>query len=182
MPSYVTPKKNVAYVFFVSLVSQADTKLMKSSPTLAAGDFKVSIDGGTLNNLTTLPTVTPAASVMVKISLSTSEMNGDNITVTCIDAAGAEWCDLVVNLQTSSRQIDDLAYVGEMIAELPQAQPDATPSWEEAIMFLYMALRNARTDTAAGSNISNDAGTVIAKAALSDNGSTFTKDKFVSGP
>jgi hypothetical protein len=47
---------------------------------------------------------------MVKFSLSSSEMNGDNITVVCIDAAGAEWCDQVINIQTSARQIDDLAY------------------------------------------------------------------------
>jgi hypothetical protein len=37
-------------------------------------------------------------------------MNGDNITVVCSDSAGAEWCDLIVSIQTSARQIDDLAY------------------------------------------------------------------------
>lgn len=70
----------------------------------------MSIDGGALNNLATLPTTTPASSVMLKISLSSSEMNGDNITVVCIDAAGAEWCDKVINIQTSARQVDDLAF------------------------------------------------------------------------
>jgi hypothetical protein len=104
------PKKNAAFVFYTALAQQADTRLLKSSPTLAAGDFKVSIDGGSLNNLGTLPTVTPASSVMVKISLSSSEMNGDDITVVCIDAAGAEWCDKVINIKTATRQVDDLAY------------------------------------------------------------------------
>jgi hypothetical protein len=110
MATYQPPKKNIAYITYVSLVDQSNTKLMKSNPTIASGDFKVSIDGGALANLGTLPTVTPASGVMVKISLSTSEMNGDNITVVCSDAAGAEWCDLVMNLQTSARQVDDLAY------------------------------------------------------------------------
>ena len=110
MATYVPAKVSTQYIFYVSLVSQADTKLMKSNPTIAAGDFKVSIDGGALANLGTLPTVSPASSVMVKITLSTSEMAGANATVVCIDAAGAEWCDLVVNIQTAARQIDDLAY------------------------------------------------------------------------
>jgi hypothetical protein len=110
MATYVPPKKNTAFIFYTALVQQADTRLLKSSPTLAAGDFKVSIDGGALNNLATLPTTTPASSVMLKISLSSSEMNGDNITVVCIDAAGAEWCDKVINIQTSARQVDDLAF------------------------------------------------------------------------
>lgn len=110
MPSYVTPKKNTAFILYVSLVSQADTRLNQVNPTIASGDFKVSTDGGSLANLGTLPTVTPSGGAMVKISLSTGEMNGDNVTVVCSDAAGAEWCDLTVNIQTAARQIDDLAY------------------------------------------------------------------------
>jgi hypothetical protein len=109
MPVYQPAKRATAWIGYVSLVSQADTKLMKSNPTIAAGDFKVSLDGGTLNNLATLPTVTPASGVMVKISLSAGEMTADNVTVVCIDAAGAEWCDLVFNLQPSVAQLDDLA-------------------------------------------------------------------------
>jgi hypothetical protein len=83
---------------------------MQVNPTIASGDFKVSIDGGALANLGTLPAVTPASSSMVKITLSTSEMAGANATVVCLDAAGAEWCDLTINIQTATRQIDDLAY------------------------------------------------------------------------
>lgn len=63
-----------------------------------------------LANLGTLPTVTPAGGSMVKITLSTSEMAGANATVVCLDAAGAEWCDLTINIPTAARQIDDLAY------------------------------------------------------------------------
>lgn len=110
MPSYQPPKYATAYILYVSLVDQSNTKVFKGTPTLASGDFKVSIDGGTLNNLATLPTNTPASSKMVKISLSSAEMTGDNITVVGSDAAGAEWCDLTINLQTAVRQIDDLAY------------------------------------------------------------------------
>lgn len=110
MATYQPAKRATAWVGYISLVSQADTKVMKSNPTIASGDFKVSKDGGALANLTTLPSVTPASSVMVKIDLSATEMTADNVTVVCSDAAGAEWCDLVFNLQPSARQIDDLAY------------------------------------------------------------------------
>jgi hypothetical protein len=110
MTSYVTPKKGVEFIIYIGLTSQANPNTLQASPTIAAGDFKVSIDGAALANLSTLPAVTPAASKMVKITLSTSEMNGDNITVVCSDAAGSEWCDQLINIQTSARQIDDLAY------------------------------------------------------------------------
>ncbi len=110
MTSYVTPKKNTAFRFYVSLASQSSTHTMQGTPTLAAGDVKVSTDGGALANLTTLPAVTPAASKLVQVDLSAAEMNGDNITIIFSDAAGSEWDDLVINLQTTARQIDDLAY------------------------------------------------------------------------
>jgi hypothetical protein len=110
MATYVTPKKNTEWIGYVALTSQADVKLVQTNPTLAAGDVKVSTDGGALNNATTLPAVTPAGSKAVKVTLSASEMNGDNVVVIFSDAAGAEWCDLVLSIQTTARQIDDLAY------------------------------------------------------------------------
>lgn len=109
MATYWPPKKNTAFIMYVGLESVATAGTFQSSPTLASGDFKVSIDGGTLANLTTLPTVTPTGGKMVKISLSSSEMNGDNITVVCSDAAGSEWKDLIINLATVANQNDDLA-------------------------------------------------------------------------
>ena len=108
MTSYVTPKKNSAFVLFAGLYSQSAPQSLVATPTLAAGDFKVSIDGGAFANLATLPTNTPGT-YAVKFSFSAGEMNGDNITVVGKDAAGAEWSDIVVNIQTSAAQIDDLA-------------------------------------------------------------------------
>ena len=54
MASYSPAKRETAWIGYISLVSQADTKLLKSNPTIAAGDFKVSKDGGALANLTTI--------------------------------------------------------------------------------------------------------------------------------
>ena len=110
MASYVTPKRATAFKMFVGLPSQANPSIFQSNPTIAAGDFKVSKDGGALANLTALPSVSPASSKMVMIDLDATEMTADNITVICSDAAGAEWGDVVINIQTSARQVDDLAY------------------------------------------------------------------------
>lgn len=110
MASQYPPKKNAGYTFYTSLVSQANTKIMQANPTLAAGDVKVTIDDGAPANLATLPVVDADFTKRVKVVLSSSEMNGDNISVIFSDASGNEWCDQTINIQTTARQIDDLAY------------------------------------------------------------------------
>lgn len=109
MASY-PPKKNEAFIFYVSLISQANTKIAHVNPTLAAGDVKVAVDDAAPANLTTLPVVDADYTKRVKVAMSAAEMNGDRITVVFSDAAGAEWCDLVIDIPTSVRQVDDLAY------------------------------------------------------------------------
>lgn len=143
MPSYVTPKKNTAFVLSVGLVDQSNTKVLKANPTLATGDFKVSIDGGAFANLTSLPTVTPAAGTSVQISLTAAEMNGDNIVVTAIDAAGAEWCDLLVSIQTTARQIDDLAYPTYQLPET--ASTDGTAATLQQAIYMILQFLTERS-------------------------------------
>lgn len=110
MATYVPPKRAVAFTFYVALTSRASRPQLQAAPTLAAGDVKVSKDGGAFANLTTLPAVTPAAGTAVKVDLSATEMTADQVFITFIDAAGAEWDDLAVNIQTAARQIDDLTF------------------------------------------------------------------------
>ena len=110
MATYVPAKRATAYKFYVGLIDQSNTKLLKANPTIAAGDFKVSKDGGAFANLTTLPSANPASGRAVMIDLDATEMTADNLVVQCVDAAGAEWCDLLINIATAARQIDDLAY------------------------------------------------------------------------
>jgi len=108
MPSYLPPKKNDTngYVFYVSLVSQANTNIMQVNPTLAGGDVKRAIDDGAPANLATLPEVDADFTTRVKVVLSQAEINGDNITVVFKDAAGDEWCDLTINIPTSSNTLE----------------------------------------------------------------------------
>ena len=108
MASQVPPIKNAAFVFYINLISQSSRPQFQANPTLAAGDVKVCIDDGAPANMTTLPTVDADHTKRVKVSLSASEMNGDVITILFSDAAGSEWDDVMVEIQTASVLIDDL--------------------------------------------------------------------------
>ena len=102
-----SPQRGVAYDFSLSLVDVANPTTFKVDPTIAAGDFQVSIDDGAFNNLATLPSVLPAGSERVKVSLSASEMDGDKITVRAKDVADDEWVMVVVSLEESVADIAD---------------------------------------------------------------------------
>lgn len=102
------PKKNVAFSFMLPLVDSTNRPAFKANPTLAAGDFKHSGDGSALANLASLPATDPASSRLVKISLSQSEMNYDRVTIQCVDAAGSEWDEVIVCIDTTAVTVDDL--------------------------------------------------------------------------
>jgi hypothetical protein len=100
---YNPPVKNEDFIIRVALDDYNTPGRAKSSPTIAAGDFKVDKDGAGLNNLATLPSVDPAASKLVKITLSATEMNADVVSVVCSDQTDPpEWCDLVFSIPTTA--------------------------------------------------------------------------------
>lgn len=108
MSAGVPPQKGVAYTLYIGLASQANTKILQVSPTIAAGDIKISKNGAALANPATLPAVTPAGGRGVKISLSATEMDCDDLQIVCSDAAGDEWCDQLVHIKTSTANTDDV--------------------------------------------------------------------------
>lgn len=57
--------------------------------------------------------------------------------------------------------------------------PGATPLLTEALMLLYMALRNNTIATSNSRAIRNDAGTTVLTATMSDDGTTFNQGKLV---
>ena len=99
---YNPPKKNEDFLFRIALEDYANPGNLKSNPTIAAGDFKVAVDATALANLGTLPSVSPTGTVLVLITLSAAEMNGDVITLVCIDQTNPkEWADSVVSIPTT---------------------------------------------------------------------------------
>lgn len=100
---YNPPKKNEDFLIRISLEDFANPGRFKNNPTIAAGDFKVAVDATALANLATLPSVSPASTVLVLITLSASEMNGDVITLVGIDQTSPpEWSDFVLSIPTTA--------------------------------------------------------------------------------
>lgn len=99
---YNPPKKNEDFIIYVALSDMGTAGALKSNPTIAAGDFKISKDGGAFANLATLPTVTPAADIGVKIELSATEMNCDNVFIYWADQTSPkEWADGWISIPTT---------------------------------------------------------------------------------
>jgi hypothetical protein len=100
---YNPPVKNEDFLIRIALEDMANPGRFKANPTLAAADFNVAIDGAALAALGTTPSVSPAASKLVLITLSAAEMNGDVITLVCSDQTDPpEWADYVVSIPTTS--------------------------------------------------------------------------------
>lgn len=99
---YNPPVRGEDFIIYVSLESMSSPGSFQGNPTIAAGDFQISKDGGAFANLTTLPAVTPAASKAVKITLSATEMTADNVVIQGIDQTSPkEWADIVISIPTT---------------------------------------------------------------------------------
>lgn len=97
------PKKNEDFEIHIALEDYFNPGSFKTSPTIAAGDFQVSKDGGAFANLATLPVVEPAASEIVLLVLSSTEMNADSVVIRCKDqTAPPEWSSRVISIPTSA--------------------------------------------------------------------------------
>lgn len=101
--AYNPPANGAAFIFYCAVEDMANPGSYKSNPTIAAGDWKVSKDGGALANLGTLPAVTPASSIWIKVTLSATEMTADNVTIQGIDQTSPkEWGDYALNIVTTA--------------------------------------------------------------------------------
>jgi len=100
---YNPPVKNEDFVIYIGLEDMTNPGSFKANPTIAAGDFKVKKDSGSPTNLTTLPAVDSAGEISVKISLTATEMNADNIVITGVDqTATKEWADFMLSIPTTA--------------------------------------------------------------------------------
>ena len=126
------PQRGQQYTFAMNLIDQA-TGLLLSDPTIAAGDFQVSIDGGAFASMGSDPVVSPSGSPQLMVTLSDSEMEGDNISLWAVDAAGDEWDSVFISITTTSITLDTLIdgfTIAEILAGIAAATMgvDGTPS------------------------------------------------------
>jgi hypothetical protein len=100
-------KAGVAFQFRVSLFDSAGA--IVASPTLAAGDVVVVKADDSSANITTLPSVTSASSGVLNVNLSAAEMAGsagENVSVKFVDASGAEWMSMTIDIPLTASDID----------------------------------------------------------------------------
>ena len=110
------PKKNTAFTAYVRLITYNGGDF-QSNPTLATGDAKLSGDDGALGNLATLPSVSPAASIWVKVVLAASEMNYDVVKIQLIDqTATKEWEDETIVIYTTAQGLGAAASSGPWLS------------------------------------------------------------------
>jgi len=135
------PQRGVAYSFRISLLDAANPGRIKKTPTIVAGDFKVSIDGGALANLVTLPTEVPANSGCITVSLSAAEMLGDKIQVVWSDPE-FQWGDgyTFFDAPTSMLTTADLAAMGNFQMAEAYAADGVAPSRDQMQFMLWAAL------------------------------------------
>ncbi len=100
---YNPPKKNEDFQIRIALPDFSLSGTYKSNPTIASGDFKIDKDGGGLNNLTNLPSVSPSSTVCVLLNLTSTEMNADVVTIVGVDQTNPkEWADFFLSIPTTA--------------------------------------------------------------------------------
>lgn len=109
-------------VLYTALEPRTATGDFLVNPTLAVGDVKISKDGAAYANITTLPNV--QLTRLVRIFLSQAETNADVIIIMFVDAAGAEWADQQIIIQTSLANFDTLT--GQLPTSLVGGRIDAS--------------------------------------------------------
>ena len=107
--SGVPIKKGEAAKIYLTVNSQALPGTFQVNPTIAAGDFQLSQDGGAFANPSTLPAVSPAGGCQIEVQLSAVETYADHLGILGSDLAGVEWCDVYVSIYTDTETIGGLA-------------------------------------------------------------------------
>jgi hypothetical protein len=123
--------------------------------------------------------VVPAATYTAIVT--TGPMTGDDLLAkptSGLTTAGS-WGKLLVDTLDAAVTT---RLSGAAMSELSQGVPPATPTPAEALMGLWMGYRNTLTTSTSYKMIRNDAGTVVFKFTIADDGTTFTQSKAVSGP
>lgn len=98
--------------YLPGLEDQANPGKFKAAPTIAAGDFTISTNGGAFDAMDNTPTVAPAGGKQIKFILSAAETtaagDGGTITIECSDVVGAEWFDVGIGVSVRSADLSVL--------------------------------------------------------------------------
>jgi len=168
--------------------TNTDMRGTDSAATAAAlATVDANVDAILVDTGTTIPATlgTPAADISADIAAVKVDTAAILVDTAVIGVAGAGLTDLGGMSTAMKAEVNveakDVLFT-DTISELSQGVPATTPSVSAAMMLLYMDLRNKADVTSSTKEVHNDAGTVITKKALSDNGTTYSEAKMVTGP
>lgn len=132
-------------------------------------------------NTTTPPTVVAIRQEMDSNSTQLAAIAADTNELQTDDIPGLIGALNDLAAAEVNTEVRDVIFT-DTIPELSQAKPAATPTVGTAIMLGYMTSRNKLDVTSALLEIHNDAGAVIAKKSLSDDGTTYSEAEMQGGP
>lgn len=138
-------KYGVAYSFSRGLYDAQQPGRFRVSPTIVAGDFRISKDNGAFVNLATLPVVSPAGSPLVLFQLTAAEMTATRVTIYGVDQAGGEWTELMEQIETELLTTVDLPQVVADTVLTRDWTIVTTPPADYSIWNALRFLRNAWT-------------------------------------
>ncbi len=154
-----------------------------------AGQISQQTNGQIDVNLERVRNAVLNALVGSRMDSSVGAMAADVITAAAI-AAGAIGVSEAPNLDAAitsratpaqvNTEVSDVLKT-DTIAELGVGIPAATPTFETAIMALYMLLRNKLDIDASFKEVHNDAGVIVFKKALTDDATTYSEAEAQSG-
>lgn len=177
-------------------LTTADWNVGKSGYSLTTADWNVGKTGYTLgtDGLTAAAVSTAALDKIVDQTwdeLLAGHVIGDSAGLLMNDWQDGGRLDIILdtlaleatvaglnNVSTADILTQVNAALDATISELGVAPPAATPTLRTGLMLIYMALRNARATTVSTDIITNDAGTTICSATVSDDAVTFDKTEY----
>jgi len=144
-----------------------------------------------------IETAAMAAGVVTSAAVATGAIDADSIATDAITAAkiadGAiDAATFAANaINAAATAADFLAEINaevadvlktDTVSEQSQGVPTDTPTMEEILSYLYMALINEVEVNGTHKEIKNASDVTIFKKAVSDDGTTYTEEKAITGP
>lgn len=201
----VTPETGLAGTMTVNLSKNGAAQAARNSATAithdAGGYYRVALDATDTNTAGNLKLIVTNAATHLPVFenfLVRTANNYDSLVAGTdalqVDAveisSDSATADAVqTNIGNLDAAVSDTATPAEVATEIADALtvdtlteltsiPGASPTIGQAVMLLYMALRNQATASTTQATIKNNAGTSIGTATLSDSSGTFTKGKY----
>ena len=125
-----------------------------------------------------------ASAVLTATAIATDAITNTKIAAGAITSSEAPNLDAAITTRATPAQVNtEVSDVlkTDTIAELSNGAQAVTPTFETAIMLMYMALRSQLDIDASFKEIHTSSGTLIAKKALTDDTTTYREATMVAG-